>query len=201
MFYGTVRAQVPKNLISQTAGLVGDTVITTREVQINHLLEQASYSKQKVVGIDVEDSKFKSFVTGVVLEWVVYKEAIALQYGVVDEKEIDKMVKQVRLKLAGIKPWQKLQATNEEIRSHVERKIRAKTFIQFKANSSIVPITDTEALQYYQQNRSRFGSLEFAQFKDRIIKFLTRQQVDQRLKSWFQVLRQKYKVKNIMAEL
>ena len=182
LFYGTVRAQVPKNLISQTAGLVGDTVITTRKFKLIIFLSRLLIQNKKSSYIDVEDSKFKSFVTGVVLEWVVYKEAIALQYGVVDEKEIDKMVKQVRLKLAGIKPWQNFKRQTKRSDPTWSEKYERKLLFNLKQTLQLFPLRTQRLCSTTNKIVPRFGSLEFAQFKDRIIKFLTRQQVDQRLK-------------------
>ena len=68
-------------------------------------------------------------------------------------------------------------------------------FIQFKTDSSLVPVTDEEAKAYFEKNKGRFGNLPFERFKVNIKRFLIRRQVDSRLKDWFDVLQRKYKIK------
>ena len=53
----------------------------------------------------------------------------------------------------------------------------------------LVTVTDAEAQQYFEDNRLKFGDLPGENFKENIKVFLTREQVNQRLGAWFEVLR------------
>ncbi|MNY60610.1 hypothetical protein D3C86_1971860 [compost metagenome] len=59
-------------------------------------------------------------------------------------------------------------------------------------------ITDQEAQAYYDKNRIKFGSMPFSNFKENIKTFLAQQQLEERLRSWFEVIKRKYKVRNLL---
>ena len=94
-----------------------------------------------------------------------------------------------------------MKVTGVELRAQIKRKLQAKKFINFKADSSVVPVTDEEAERYFKENRSKFGAMPFENFKENIKTFLARQQVDRRLRDWFEVLRNKYKVRNLASKM
>ena len=94
-----------------------------------------------------------------------------------------------------------LEVQPAETKKAIQRKLRAKKFIRFKADSSVVPVTNTEAREYFDNNRLKFGDLPFENFKENIKAYLSRQQVEQRLRDWFEVLQNKYKVKNALSEI
>ncbi|MCC7404181.1 MAG: hypothetical protein IT288_07255 [Bdellovibrionales bacterium] len=199
-----VAVAAPAKVLSTTVGQVASEVITSREVQINFLVEKALYSKGAKRGagssLNWGDKSFYRETNGVLLEWVVHLEAQNFAATKVTPAEIDQAEKSVRDQLRQNTQWNQLDVTRKELRLLLDRKIRAKKFIQFKAQSSVVPITDDEAQDYFEKNRTKFGDLPFANFKDNIKSFLSRQQVDRRLKDWFEVLQAKYKVRNLVTD-
>lgn len=193
-------------LISTSVGQVKDRVITSREVQISQGIEQILYpdakekKKFKLIS-DTDSVAFGKQVTSILLEWVVYLEAKNVQVAALGNGEVDKAYSDVIKALNQQPTWKALKVGRKEIEAALERKIQAKKFIRFRADSSIVPIGDAEAERYFQQNRTKFGDAPFVKFKTEIKSHLAKQQVERRLKDWFEVLQAKYRVRNFLAEI
>ena len=139
-------------------------------------------------------------MTAVLVEWVVFVESEAFSLAKSSAKEIEAARKQLVRKTTKNTLWQNLKVSSKEVETLLRRKLQAKKFIRFKVESSVVPITDDEAREYFEANRVKFGNLPFANFKQNIKSFLGRKQVDRRLKDWFEVLQSKYKVRNFLNE-
>ncbi|MBC86211.1 MAG: hypothetical protein CL677_03440 [Bdellovibrionaceae bacterium] len=182
------------SVVSQTVGEVRDHVLTSREVLINLYIESALFGAKVPPPFDA--SKYHSRVSGVLLEWVVYKEALSFNTDKIKPGVIQSSLNKVKFKWGRNSQWQKLQAEQDELTEIIERKLRAKEFIKFKANSSVVPVSDEEAKEYYDNNQRRFGDVPFQELSENIKAFLKKQQLDSRLKSWFEVLQSKYQVRN-----
>ena len=76
------QAQGPKGeesrLISKVSGMVGETIVTSRDVKISHMVEQA-FKRQSFDGIDESSPKFSVVVSETLLEWMVFLESQALK--------------------------------------------------------------------------------------------------------------------------
>ncbi len=191
-------------IITSAVGRVKDHIVTSREVQINQALDQAlSVSDPKKIKItkDQDSKNFAKQVTSVLLEWVVHYEAKNMSVANVTGGEVAAAISQATTKLSKLEEWRNLKVTPKEVETMFERKLAAKKFIRFRADSSVVPVSDVEAERYYEQNRLKFGDLPFENFRSNIKNFLSRQQVEGRLKDWFEVLQAKYQVRNFLAEI
>lgn len=192
-------------MISTTVGQVKDRVVTSREVLMHYFLDKALYGKteelKKAQPPALESKAFSQQLTNHLLERVVYLESQNFPVAKVSGSETEAAVKKALSRLQSHPEWRRLEPSGSEVRDAVEQMIQAKKFIQFKAESSTVPVTDTEAEQYYEENKLRFGSLPFENFRENIKAYLTRTQSDQRLKEWFEVLQSKYKVRNFLSEI
>jgi hypothetical protein len=190
-------------IISMAAGKVRDHVLTSREVQIGNGLEQLlqATSPEKIkITADIDSPEFAKLVTAALLEWVVFYEAENMTVAQVAPGEIQALEAKIKSVLAKLPAWQALQPSAKELNQAIARKLRAKKFISFRADSSVIPVTDAEALRYFEQNRIKFGNLPFEKFRAEIKTVLARQQVESRLKDWFEVLQNKYQVRNFLAE-
>ena len=186
-------------IVSMSVAKVEKDVLTSRDVLISHYISQA-ISNKKITELKLKSESFRSAVSSTLLEAVVFKEAKALETSFVSDAEIQSNVQKALPKLQQQSFWRQLDVSRSQLNDQMEKKLKAQAFIQFKANSSIIPVTDTEALNYFKANQSRFSGLEFEAFKDQIKKYLSKQQMDERLKSWFRTLREKYSVNNMLGE-
>ena len=190
-------------VVSTAVGQVKNFVVTSRDVQIQNLLEVALFDKspQEKIKILALDSKpFSKAVQATLLEWVVSLEAQSFSLVELTSEELKTAEKTTLKVLQKAKPWSQLEVSSEELTKALQRKMLAKKLIEFRAKSSVLPVTDVEAQRYFEENRLKFGNLPFENFKENIKSFLSRNQVDKRIKDWIEVLMAKYKVKNLIAE-
>ena len=73
-------------------------------------------------------------------------------------------------------------------------------FIKSKSNSFVSLLSDQDLKTYFEKNRLKFGSVSFEQVKDSIRNFMNSQEKEERLKTWIDVLKKKYKVRNYLNE-
>jgi hypothetical protein len=192
-------------IVSQSVGQVGDRVVTSREVQISAVLDRILFpSKDKVTGgaweVRLGDPAMMNEVTAVLLEVVVYKEAETFFVAKVTEEQVQQALRKVEKAVEGKSYWQSLEVTPAELKRFVLQKLTAKSFIQFKTSTMVGIVSDSEALAYYEKNRLKFGDVPFATFKDTIKNVLAQQQLEERTRTWFELTKRKYKVRNILAE-
>ena len=192
-------------LISTTAGQVKGHVVTSREVELNYMIEKVLEGDPREISaisrLDIETKSFSKEVNAVLAEWMIYFESESFTAASVTQEQVNKALKAGLEKLDNIKVFKALEPDAKEVRDMFERKLKAKALTRFKSDSSVVPVTDADAKTYFEQNRTKFGNLPFENFKDNIKSFLMRQQVDGRIKDWFEVLKSKYRVRNFLSEI
>jgi hypothetical protein len=187
-------------VISMSVAEIKGETVTSREVNINLLVEQALYPRKKEVKwpFDLKSKFYVSEVNRVLIERIVSLEGESFSIVKIGKKEVLLAKKELARSLFKKRKWRELQVEDKELRSLLRRKIISKKFIQFKANSSVTPIMDFEVKKYFNDNKNKFGDLPFSQFEENIKTYLKKQQLDDRLKNWLQVLQVKYKVKNLL---
>lgn len=185
--------------INRSVGQVGSNIITSREVQITQALEGLLYQDKKKIELNINDNQFSQNVTASLVEWVVYLEAENFSVAQVGEDEVQNAIIHVEKLGKDWGYWKNLKITKEELKTYVARKLKYKKFFQFKTQASRVNITDSEARAYYDKNRLRFGSVPFNNFKENIKSYLSQQYLENRIREWFELLKRKYKVRNLDA--
>lgn len=178
-------------VISETAGFIQDRVVTSREAEISNQIELLLNSKL------AKKSKAEK-VSDLLVEKIVFLEAenFSLQAPMM-EFNSKKELMWTQLKVA--KNWQALDVQLREFEALLKEKIFAKEFIRFKAESFQAVVSDLEAQSYFDQNKEKFSGLKFDNFKENIKKFLAQLGRDEKLSAWFETLRKKYKVKNLLV--
>lgn len=188
-------------VISMAVGQVRDHVVTSREVRINQAIEAALYAdKDSRSTPELGTPAFAKQVTAVLLEWVVFLEAKSLAVSEVSESELSEAKDKLEGLLKANKGWKELKVSEKEKMAALARKLQAKKLIRFRADSAVMPIGESEAQRYFEQNRMKFGNLTYENMRTNIKTSLARQQVERRLKDWFEVLQAKYKVRNFLSE-
>jgi len=205
LFAAFLQNSFSAELISTTAGQVKDKIITSREVELNYMIEKVLSGDEREISaisrLDIESKSFAKEVNAVLSEWMVYLESETFTAVNVPMEQINKLTRAGIEKLEKIKAFKSLEPGDKEVRDMFERKLRARALTKFKSESAVVPVTDADAKLHFEQNRAKFGNLPFENFKENIKSYLVRQQVDSRLKDWYDVLRSKYRVRNFLAEI
>ncbi|OQW54921.1 MAG: hypothetical protein A4S09_17190 [Proteobacteria bacterium SG_bin7] len=185
--------------ISKIIGSAGDHFVTTREVEINSLIEGALYSGKTFEKAKPDGPKFLSDVNAVLLELIVSLEAEQFSVTNVSAEALASARQKVERGLKGRADWKSLNVSSYEIQNQIKRKLLAKQFIRFKVESSYVTVTDLEAEEFFRKNSKMFQGADLKTKKDEIKASLSRQRVDQRLQEWFGVLHKKYAVRNFVT--
>ena len=185
--------------LSTTVGKVQNEVVTSRDVYISGWIESVLYPSASGQGSplpQVKSGEFRRLTKALLLEAVVALEARSFSAVSLTPAELTKAETVLRKSLKSNSKMKTLEVEFAEIKASLRRKLMSKKFIRFKAESSVVSVTDAEAKAYFEENRLKFGDLPFENFKENIKVFLTREQVDKRLRDWFEVLQSKYRVES-----
>ncbi|WII71968.1 hypothetical protein QJS83_16005 [Bdellovibrio sp. 22V] len=191
-------------VVTETVGQAADQVVTSREVQIAMVIEHVLYpvknGKKDLYEVRPGQGEFRSAATSVLLEAVVALEAENFNVASLSDEELAEAVSKIEKAVAGKAYWAQLEVSPAELKKFTSRKLVAKSFLKFKTNSMSSIITDQEAQAYYDKNRVKFGSTPFASFKDNIKNYLAQQQLEERIRAWFEVIKRKYKVRTFSAD-
>lgn len=190
-------------ILSTGVGIIRGEVLTSRQVQISQMLEIALLPSGKPESLKLLPLDSRAFAKA--LKEALQEAVVALEAENFSAISLDDAEKaQARKKAIGMlkknKAWLELQVTDSELDRRLLIKLHAKKFVQFRTQSSIIPVTDGEARKYFEENRLKFGNLPFDNFKENIKSFLSRTQVEKRLESWYELLLNKYQAKSLMAQ-
>ncbi len=191
------------SVVSESVGQVGDRTLTSREVQISSVIEKILEPEKDLVGLNEVhpgDSKFPAEVTSLLLETVVSIEAESFGVAQINTGQLKTSLEKIEKATKGKPYWDNLEVGSKELEKLARQKLIAKNFIKLKTESMGSIVTDREAMSYYEKNRMKFGNIPFSSFRESIKTYLSRQQLQERLRSWFEVIKRKYKVRNFAAE-
>ncbi len=189
-------------IVSEAVAQVGNHVVTSREVQISAILDQVLATPQKKVSeaerkswwVEPKTEAYNKNLAQTLLELVVQMEAENFSIGQVSQEDMQNYEAHAIEHVKGWSQWQGLEVSQLEMQQMMMRKLRAKNFLKFKTESAGVQIGDEEAKKFYEKNRVKFGNQPFAQFKDNIKQALAQDQLQDKLKDWFEILKRKYRV-------
>jgi hypothetical protein len=188
-------------VVTRIVGSVGSYFLTSREVIAGRIIERRLYPSDLVEAThNLESPLFDRQLTTALLEKVVALEAESFSIANVEELEVLEVVQKLQKELKTDKQWESLQVTNAELKEWVERKLRSKKFLKYKTDSATLGVTDSEVKEYFEKNRYKFGNMSIENFRENIRVFLVKQQMEDRLKEWFEILKKKYRVRNFFAE-
>ncbi len=191
--------------ITQSAGIVGQEVITSREIQIaaviNKILNDPNSGKSSVLyEVQIKDPKFAELTTTYLLERAAVLEGESFSVGQVKDVELKEAFNQVEKAVSGKSYWQGLEADPATVKKIILIKMISRNFIKIKAESMSGIVTDAEAQTYFERNRLKFGASTLDSFKENIKVYLAQQQKEEKLRSWFELLKKKYKIRNLLIE-
>ena len=158
-------------VVTKVVGEAKDQFITSREVQINEAVESALGSKgdgKALQFAEIGHENFPTKVNDVLTEWVVYFEAQSFSADTVPKTAIEDAAQRVEKATANSAAWKRLEVSKSELEEVLKRKLSAKSFIRLKTESSLMPVTDSEAQAYFKKNRLKFGNLPFTSFRESI---------------------------------
>ncbi len=203
LFFGTLFAH--GKIVTRSVGVVGKNVITSRQVKISFFIDKALTFENTPVGkipktgwvLDEQSDAFKKQLNQKMLEMMVNEEAENFSVAHVEKETIKDKSKKAIAILKPIEAWKDLEVEESEIESIINLKYRTRAFLKFKAETANQVISDEDGRRYYERNQVKFSGVPYDQVKGTIKEFLRQDQTQEKLKDWFEVLKRKYKVKNL----
>lgn len=195
-------AHANKKLVLKLVAKVDQKLMSSRDVEAHYIVERLSQGMPTQLPLSVNSDEFKIATDQLVIETMVFEEAKNFSIAKVTPEEIDKSFKTIKEKIVTTKNvkarWDTLNYNDSQLRDFVERHLRVEKLIKYKTDASFSQVSDEEAQEYYNKNRLRFGTMSFESFKPNIKKFMAKRNSEERLRDWFDVLKRKYKVRNLI---
>ncbi len=179
-------------ILIATVAQVKNEVITSRDVAIHKQTE-------KVLDTRLQQLSEEGPEEEVINEWLLFFEASTFYNTRVDGQEVNKLVQLAKQRLANSKPWKNLAVTDKELREKISHRLEADRLYQFKKKASVLPPSQTEIETEYSQNRVAYGNQSFNEVKEKIRKNKEEENLQKRMKQWFEVLEKKYKVQRFSS--
>ena len=176
--------------ILKIVGTSAGQVLTSRDIEIDRVIEAVLFSKPL--------PEIETHTDQMLLEHAIDKEAQIFALSRISRKEVISELKKFQAQLSLKKDlsslWKSLEVSKSELVSLIRRKLRAKKFIRFKQQSSLIPITDEEALNHYQENKRDYNNASFSEVSDRIKTTLSRKRAKDRMDQWHLDLKNKHNI-------
>lgn len=186
-------------VLSQTVGSVGDQILTSRQVALSGLMDRVLAGEKDSGPVGLSTKAGEKEKATLLLEIAVAQESAQFSLNDAKAGDVDSLSEKTRKVLADA-AWKKLEFSEKEVKALAAQKLAGKALIQLKTETMRGVISDTEAQTYFEKNRQKFGTLPFSSFKENIKGFLAQQQMQDRLRSWFEIVRRKHKVREFTEE-
>lgn len=186
-----------QGVLTQTVGTAAFQVVTTREVKALELISRALEKEMKDSALQISQDN----ASRTLFELAIYRESQILSAITVEPEELKSLVSSVKNKLQKNSDWKKLDVTDEELKTWVERKKIASDYLKLKGSSLTAIVTDQEIQDYYDKNRVKFGSTPIGDQRSNIRLFLQKESQQKRIQEWLNALKIKYQIRNDLADL
>ncbi len=197
-----VNAGASKKPVMKLAAEVDQKILTSRDVEAHYIVTKLMQGATPVLPLSYDTDDFRLSLDQLVVESMVYSEASSFGIAKVPDEEIESAYKTTKQKINDsptIKNrWQWLDFSDVQLREKITVRLRSSRLIKYKTESSDSQVGDQEAKEYYEKNRLKFGTMTFENFKPTIKKYIARKNSEERLREWFDVLKKKHRVKNLI---
>ncbi len=195
------RASAAEILISEAVGQAGSHIVTSREVQLAFVVD---WALEKRSGLPppalYKTTHFDNELVEVLKDWVVYLEIKGFAGSSSSPEDLAALTTSTRALIKKVPFYNSLEFSDRELSEVIHRKLKVKKFIHFKRLSAAAPVSESDALKYFQRNQTKFGNGTFAEYKDSIRQALSRRLVDRRLQDWFEILIRKYQAHSFIQD-
>lgn len=184
-------------LLTESVGSIRDEALTSRESELSAVIESWLSKKNESWPLSHEQKIIA--VNTLLLDKMVEAELNELKVSDDSKKEFDNLWSSLEKEIQQAK-FKESHWLNQEIKTTLIRKLRVRSFLKTKADSFVSLLNEQDLLNYYEKNQVRFGGIAFQDVKENIRSFLLQTQKEERIKTWVEVLKKKYKAKNYLVE-
>jgi hypothetical protein len=135
---------------------------------------------------------------------LIRKDIELAHYSIADPKEVEQLYQQVRSRYGSQEVFQaalrQAGITDAELRRALTWQVSVLRFIEQRFRPATA-VSDQEARRYYQQHRSAFQNVTFAQARPRIENVLRGNEINQAFEAWLQQARSNNRIRYLEEEL
>lgn len=180
-------------LISKGVARVGESFVTTRDVQISfairELLESSQRSQKE---IPAEGSAFTKHLLQLLLEQMIFFESHNIKDFSIKKEEIKQAERKIKKRKKRSPVFKRLNITSEEISKEVTRFLTSRKFLVFKFQRSLFNPSDQQMRAHYEKHKKNFQGKSFSEARKMIQLTIQEQERAHKMKSWFDILKEKY---------
>ena len=194
-----VISQLVFSIESRVAVEIGDQVFTSRYIEIDRSISEYFIQNQKIkVSQQVKSIEVKS--QEFIIDWLIAQEAKNLKLTSIQPLDIQKYLDEHKTQIQALEMVKKLEPSDNEIKESIERVLVSDQYLKVKLQNLSSPISDQDIQNYFEKNKNLFDGKKIDNFKENIKVYLMQQQLQERLKSWYESLKRKYKVKIVTGK-
>lgn len=176
-----------------TVAQVKNSVITSRDVEINMLLNQK-------IGPHLDGISHDEGVEYTIKILLLYFEGVGFYSTPIPSYKVQDQVRMTTDQLQKNPKWKALTVSSAELSTWLTRRLEAERIYSFKRKASVLPVTPAEIELEYRQNQEQYSGIDFKEAREQIRQKKTLSNLQQRMGQWFEVLESKYKVQRFQRE-
>jgi len=190
---------------SQVVGVAAENTLTSRQVNA-HVIFSSLYkpdAEKLFYSLPLKSQDLMSATSNLLMEFLIVEDAKSFQLATLSKNEVKQRLvyfKRAIKQSQYSKNWNVLQISDAELLEIAQIKLRAVKFLQTKMESFTVPISEVEINARLEQYKKNHPKMELASLKEKIKVDLKADKIQSDLREWFQLLRTKYVVKNLLIQ-
>ncbi len=184
-----------QELISRTVAEINNDFLTSREVVLSALISSCmdgNCDRLNLTTVKIKTDTFATLLSKTIFERLAYLES----KGIFKSKKT--MPAKLLAQVLQAAPTKKYRFSANEIKKIYSLKMLAKDYVSFKDKNLSVYITDSEALNEFKVNASKYKNKTFADVKKKIKSELVQVRKRKRVEDWVTSMQLKYRVRQII---
>ncbi|GEM_PF-3752524 len=184
---------------SKVVGVAAKQIVTSRQVRAHTIFTAYFDTKpQKMAySLPLDQSSLMSATSNLLMEYLVVAEAKSFGLAKITDAEVKTAINRFKSRLAKSpykQVWSNLEISDSELLDLAKVKLRSKKFLSTKVASFTVPVTEVEL-------NAKMRSLSDKNVDpEQVKKQIQEENKQSALSEWFQLLRTKYVVKNLLLQ-
>lgn len=185
--------------VNQVVLEVGGIPYTSRYVEIDRDISDFIQKEMKIIKETNKSKNLQSKTQEFLIDYLISQEAKNLNLSSIKSDYVSQFISTHKNELNNLIHLKKYEASDKEIYEITERILISNNYLKVKLQNLASPIMDQDVQIYFEKNKNLFDGKNIDNFKENIKIFLMQQQLQERLKSWYESLKRKYKVRVVIT--
>ncbi len=191
--------------LNQSVGRVGSAVVTSREVQLCHLVtsilnRDVAKENSRIEVLPEGSSQMAEATSDCLVDRILEIEAGALSYSMQGGKDLLVVLDLAKSEISKSAAWGAFALTENDLKNTIRQKIVANEFLESKMRSFTGDLSDREMRAYFESHRAEYANVEFSEAAESIRQKVLAESKERKLAEWFALLHSKHKVRNFLSD-